>query len=119
MQMIPPIGLVNRAFGINDDRIVVGETEYTGFGDKGWVWTAESGTRMLGVLIDPAEDMNILTAHDINNEGQIIALAYDNVIGGSVPILLTPVGANPADFDGDGVVGPFDLAVLLGNWGAV
>ncbi len=23
-----------------------------------------------------------------------------------------------ADFNGDGVVGPFDLATLLGNWGA-
>ncbi|MCZ6651762.1 MAG: hypothetical protein O7D91_01900 [Planctomycetota bacterium] len=25
--------------------------------------------------------------------------------------------ACPADFDGDGAVGPFDLALLLGNWG--
>ena len=28
-----------------------------------------------------------------------------------------PNPGHPADLDGDGVVGPFDLAILLGNWG--
>ena len=28
-----------------------------------------------------------------------------------------PQCANPPDFDGDGSVGPFDLAILLGSWG--
>ena len=30
---------------------------------------------------------------------------------------LTVHGPCPADFDGNGAVGPFDLAILLGNWG--
>ncbi len=28
-----------------------------------------------------------------------------------------PNPGHPSDLDGDGVVGPFDLALVLGNWG--
>ena len=50
--------------------------------------------------------------------------AYDCVItdlfgceNTSDPATLTVHGPCPADFDGNGAVGPFDLAILLGNWG--
>ena len=33
------------------------------------------------------------------------------------PATLTVHGPCPADLDGNGSVGPFDLAILLGNWG--
>ena len=33
------------------------------------------------------------------------------------PATLTVHGPCPADFDDNGAVGPFDLAILLGNWG--
>ena len=34
-------------------------------------------------------------------------------------LLCLPLSAlgDPPDFNGDGSVGPFDLAILLGNWG--
>jgi len=38
-------------------------------------------------------------------------------ITGTLTIAGPEAPANPADLDGDGVVGPADLAILLGNWG--
>ena len=116
MQMIPGIGLINRANGINDLGVVVGDTEKTGFGDKGWVWTGETGTRILDDLIDEARNISIITAHDVNDNGQIVGLGFDNNIGDFVAVRLTPYKLL-ADLDGDGIVGRSDLRLLLTSRG--
>lgn len=119
MQMIPPVGLVNRALGVNDLGVVVGETTHTGSGDKGWIWTAQTGTRVLTNLIDPDENIAIISAVDINNNGQILSLAFDNNIPDFVTARLDPVQEEVlGDLDGDGVVGVDDLLMLLSSWGA-
>ncbi len=111
--MIPPIGLGNRAFGINDLGAVVGETDHTGSGDKAWIWTAEEGIRTLNALIDPVENMAIISAHDINNRGQIVGYAFDNDIPGWAAVLLTPIGGAPGDGDDDADVDIEDFAGFL------
>ncbi|MCH8965287.1 MAG: right-handed parallel beta-helix repeat-containing protein, partial [Planctomycetes bacterium] len=52
--------------------------------------------------------------------GQYDCVVTDQATGcfaASDPATLTVHGPCPADFDGNGAVGPFDLAILLGNWG--
>jgi hypothetical protein len=117
MQMIPPVGLGNRAWGVNTLHVVVGDTDHTGFGDKGWVWSLADGLRLLDGLIDPAENASIITAHDINNFDQIVGLAF---IGGDwAAYLLTPIGGGPSpgDLDGSGAVDVQDFLALLAAWG--
>ena len=55
-----------------------------------------------------------------SDAGQYDCVVTDLATGcfaGSDPATLTVHGPCPADFDDNGAVGPFDLAILLGNWG--
>ncbi len=50
----------------------------------------------------------------------MLDLAAPNFEDDSVSVLLNRGNdcvENPGDLDGDGSVGPFDLAILLGSWG--
>jgi hypothetical protein len=55
---------------------------------------------------------------DINNARQILTVAVNVNTQQSGAVLLTPMRPSvPGDFNGDGVVGPDDLAELLAQWG--
>lgn len=65
----------------------------------------------------------VMNFHEPGADGSCcpIDLSKDGVVGAfDLALLLGAWGPNPghrADFDGDGDVGPLDLAVLLGAWG--
>ena len=65
--------------------------------------------------------VEVWTAEDINNAGEILVSTKPVGAGLSVPIdwvILRPIAQpNPADLDGDGSVGALDLALLLVSWG--
>ncbi len=54
---------------------------------------------------------------DGDGDGDLVTATY---IDATISVLLNrghDCVENPGDLDGDGSVGPFDLAILLGNWG--
>ena len=53
--------------------------------------------------------------NSINSAGQITGDA--SISGSAFAVLLTPIGASPADLDGDCRVGIIDFLTLLANWG--
>jgi len=76
------------AADVSDDRVVVGT--FSIGGTHPWIWTAQTGVRFLDDLIDPAEDLNLLSATRINEAGQILARAADLSTFARFPVLLVP-----------------------------
>jgi len=77
------------------------------------------GTFLIDTLIDApvgAWTSFTLSALAINNRRQITLSASNAALGLGGCIRLTPIGV-PGDIDGDGRVGPQDLAALLAAWG--
>ena len=108
-------GIYSGALGINNAGVIVG---YWGTSE---LFVHHYATKWVdGELVDlndliPADSgWQLAEARGINDTGQIVGLAY-NVDFDGHGFLLTP--CVPADFDCDGRVGAFDLAVLLGGWG--
>jgi len=97
--------------------VVVGDSTKTGFGDQGWVWTAETGTQMLADLLDPAAQMGVAAAFDVNNGGQIIGYGSSLLGGPFVVLRLTPTTSCEGDANGDGVVDPLDSGFVLARFG--
>jgi hypothetical protein len=64
------------AGGINDSHQAVGTSAGTQIGggpfSEGWLWTEDDGIVFLDDLIDPALGIDIYSALDINNRGQIL-----------------------------------------------
>jgi len=79
----------SQAMAVNDASQVVGSSN-TGGDRVGFIWDEDSGMRDLNTLIDPNSDYLIFEANDINNAGQIAAVALLNNVGRAV--LLDPVG---------------------------
>ncbi len=109
-----------RAEAINASREVVGWSALNGGANSGahvaWVWSAAGGVRLLDDVIDPALNVHLRKALDINDAGQIVAYGSDNDLPEPYrAFLLTPVPA--ADLDGDGAVGIADFLALLAAWG--
>ncbi len=109
-----------RGEAVNASGIVAGWSALTGGSISGahiaWVWSEAAGARLLDDLIDPALNVHLRKALDINDAGQIVAYGSD----GDLPepyraYLLTPI--SPADLDGDGAVAVGDLLLLLAAWG--
>ena len=117
MQEIPAIGIINQAWGLNDLGVVVGSSEQTGFADQGWVWSAETGIQMLADIIDPSAHLGIISATDINNDGQIIGYGTDLINYAAVAVRLTPTIPCEGDANGDGVIDPLDSGFVLARFG--
>lgn len=65
-----------QAFDINDSGTVVGALTNSG-GSHAFIWTPEVGMRDLNSAISPEIGVVLVSAHAINNTGQIVAMATD------------------------------------------
>lgn len=83
------------ATDINDSGAVVGDFQTSI--NLPWIWTPGGSVRFLGNLIDPSENLNLISAVRINAVGQILCLAFDNEVAAFRPVLLTRVGGNGKD----------------------
>ena len=85
----PLSGSPSQALAINDSGQVVGEID----GSGGFVWSSSNGingAQLLNGLLSPAsQGWSILSANDINNNGQIVGLGLLN--GQQYAVLLNPV----------------------------
>ncbi|MCZ6654469.1 MAG: hypothetical protein O7D91_15750 [Planctomycetota bacterium] len=103
------------ALDINDSGQMIGYCGSSGQGS--WVpffWQDGVMTNVNDLLAADA-DVSISLVLAINNQGQIAGRGSGPSSGGAV--LLTPFPVSRADLDGNCTVNPFDLALLLGNWG--
>lgn len=85
-----------------------------------WVWTPERGTEMLtSAFVGDPDFYGYQRAVEINDLGQIVATGTSvDPLESSVAVILTPVAACPADFDGDGVVNVSDFLAFLTSFSA-
>lgn len=85
------VGQTNDVWGINSRGDFVGRGQPTaGPILRAFIYTNERGLEDLTTLIDPALNLRLLYAHDINDAGQIVGLAHNYVTGASVAYRLTP-----------------------------
>ena len=111
MQGLPTVSRWNSAGAINSMGHIVG-----GGADprRGYVWTPSTGSRVLTDLIDPALQITVDNAVDINDSGQIAARGFDVGNRVFVQLLLTPVGACEAcDMNCDGAIDALDIEPFL------
>ncbi len=102
---------------INDAGQIIGYCFYPDPNDRRpFIWQDGEMTD-LNELISPESEVYITSALAINNSGQVTCRGTDSSFN-TVAVLLTPVASSPGDLDCDGEVGPVDLALLLGSWGA-
>jgi hypothetical protein len=88
------------------------------------VWQNQGGNKWTAIDLNDAipvcsGDVELRQAHDINDGGWIAAWGHVDSGPGVErhAYLLTPVGDQPADLDGDGRVGVVDFLQLLASWG--
>lgn len=74
MQQLPTPGGDAFAWGMNDFAEVVGESDTPA---TAWIWSSAAGVRDLSTLIDPALDLPLIVATDINNMGMVVATGTD------------------------------------------
>lgn len=86
-------------------------------------WVADGGSMLdAESLVDLPAGIELCDLSAINESGWMVG-RYGRQAGSSyrfIPFVLKPVNSGPpcpADIDGDGVVGPSDLGVLLSVWG--
>ena len=84
------VGETNEVWGMNSRGDFVGRGQPTSGLLRAFVYTNEHGLEDLTTLIDPALNLRLLYAHDINDAGQIVGLAHNYVTGASVAYRLTP-----------------------------
>lgn len=76
------------------------------------------GTFAVESLIDPSQGEWVVQywGGQINNARQIAAVAKEMPSGRIAAVLLTPINACPADFNGDGTVNTQDVLAFLNAW---
>lgn len=97
MLQLPTPGGDAFAWGMNDFAEVVGESDTPA---TAWIWSAAGGVRDLSALIDPALDLPLILATDINNMGMVVATGTDQFTPtGFVArvAVLYPTGAGSVD----------------------
>ncbi len=105
------------AWAVNDAGVVVGKSQTKDGSWHGFVWS-DGVMQDVSELILPDLDITIVNARDINDAGQIAAVAeYDD--GTKRPWLLTPADTHiPEDVNGDGLVDVLDLLAVIAAWGS-
>ncbi len=110
-EQCPGVGARFEAIAFNDDSCAVGTT-----------------TSLLASIIDATNGGATGTFAGFPLAQDLVAGQTYYILAGSYSATVNITGnlkidgppqnpGNPADLDGDGVVGPQDLAILLGNWG--
>lgn len=84
------VGETNEVWAMNARGDLVGRGRPTSGIERGFLYTDEGGLQDFTSLIDPALSLRILYAHDINDAGQIVGLAYDYLVGRWVAVRLSP-----------------------------
>jgi hypothetical protein len=113
-------GIANRQVGLIE--LVGGDTQNLSpfrWLRTGLSWTAVN-LNLVTELGGTCATYDITLARDVNDCGWIVAEA-DRSFEGSIErraVVLRPIVDCPSDLDRDGTVGPPDLAILLGLWGA-
>jgi uncharacterized membrane protein len=89
-----PGGALSEALGLNTAGEVVGQSCTASFTCSGFV---VDGGQMYDLqdLVTGAPGIQITSANDVNNRGQITGQAYDPATGASVTFLATPTGGDP------------------------
>jgi probable HAF family extracellular repeat protein len=81
----------------------------------GMIWYETTPYRLIDLVLDPPDGMEIERVHGINRNGQIVAEGgYPG--GGGGTLILTPIDASPADANGDCITNFRDLLLVLSRW---
>ncbi|MFG0283531.1 MAG: GC-type dockerin domain-anchored protein [Phycisphaerales bacterium JB039] len=113
-----PISESTGARALNNHGEVVGTSGRSG-PDLAWLWTGGGSVIDTATLFDAAgEQVNVLSAVDINDSGQILLETFDNKVADFRYIIITPPGACRADLDGDGALTFFDFLTFQNLFGA-
>jgi probable HAF family extracellular repeat protein len=100
------VGESNDVWGMNARGDFVGRGQPTAGLERAFLYTDEGGLQDLTSLIDPALGLRMFYAHDINDAGQIVGLAYESAVGRWLGVRLTPtaeptgIGGGPTDVPG-------------------
>jgi len=94
LQNLGGTGEHNVALGINSSRDVVGTTGNSQ--KRGLRYTDAGGLQDLNALINSSTGWVILGAHDVNDAGQIVGYAFNNVTGLTHAVRLQPQPSQPA-----------------------
>ena len=120
-----PAGYGSRAEALNNhkDPQVVGWS-WIGVEQQAVLWESHGGAAWTATDLNNAfpecSAVELEQAHDINDDGWIAAWGTVNPPGLAFErhaVVLSPVGPNPSDLNGDGIVGINDFLELLGTWG--
>jgi len=107
------------ANAINNSGVVVGKSN-----DRGFVWSGSLGMVDLNAQVNNPGGHQIIDASDINDAGQIAAIARITLTGGTQvnrAVVLSPVPGHlcdSIDFNNDGLrFDPMDIAAFLSRYG--
>ena len=118
MQELEPLPGYERSFALdlNDSGHVIGYCGGDTSADEPFIWS--NGVMMaLDDLISAKLNLNIQTAWDINNAGQIVGEATVLGSGGDrVAVRLTPIPSPTGDSDCDNDVDVDDLLCVINHW---
>jgi uncharacterized membrane protein len=120
-QVLSDFGFKAVAYDVNAAGWIVGWADVAPFKTVPVVWDPTGTLHNIAELVDPGRfyfpgDFSIPIA--ISDANEIVVYGMDFTVSGDPRSLLFRVGwPCPADLDGDGSVGPGDLATLLGGWG--
>lgn len=96
MEILGGFGEHNRALGINRRGDIVGEGRPTPSGlIRGFIHTDSGGLQTIDDLLDPALNWHVLSATDINDIGEVAAVAINNGTGDIHAVRLVPSDAPP------------------------
>ena len=102
------------AVDVNDAGQVLGNDSVSG--GQPWTWTAEGGLVFLDQLQGIVDGINLGGGIRINDAGQLLMRGNDTVNGGFVPVVLTPIVADPAWIDlGSALAGTHGEPALSGS----
>jgi probable HAF family extracellular repeat protein len=115
-EILGGVGNNNVAWAINDEGVVVGEGVPVGGPVTGVVFFDDLGLFDLDELVAESE-WNILRAFDINNAGQIAALAHNSITGQTTAVRLDPMdgGSEPPALHVGGISISFRVRSTTGS----
>jgi probable HAF family extracellular repeat protein len=93
LQSLGGVGEHNVAWGINGSGDVVGTRGQSG--KRALLYTDAAGLQELNALIDQSLGWVLLSAHDINDDGEIVGYAFNNFTERTRAVRLRPTDAPP------------------------